>query len=87
MACLLFTSTVQDYADRFNVVLCHSRNLSASQKAELFVDGLPDHIHIDVDLREPRDLQSAMYLAWAFETRAAASPPAPTTRGAEPSPR
>lgn len=35
--------------------------------------GLPDHIRI-VELREPRELQSAMYLARAFETRAAASP-------------
>jgi hypothetical protein len=34
-----------------------------TQKAKLFVGGLPDHIHIDVDLREPSDLQSAMYLA------------------------
>jgi hypothetical protein len=24
---LPFTSTVQDYADRFNAVLCHARNL------------------------------------------------------------
>jgi hypothetical protein len=44
----------------------------------LFVVGLPDHIRIVVELREPRDLQSAMYLARAFETRAVASTPAPT---------
>jgi hypothetical protein len=48
---LQFTSTVQDYADRFNAVLCHARNLDAVQKAELFVGGLPDHIRVDVELR------------------------------------
>lgn len=32
LACLSFTCTVQDYANRFNIVLCHSHNLSASQK-------------------------------------------------------
>jgi hypothetical protein len=41
LAWLPLLSTVQDYYDRFNVVLCHARNLSAPQKAELFVGGLP----------------------------------------------
>jgi hypothetical protein len=35
LARLPFVSTVQDYSDRFNTVLCHARNLSAPQKAEL----------------------------------------------------
>jgi hypothetical protein len=39
-----FHSTVQDYTDRFNTVLCHARNLDSSQKADLYVGGLPDHI-------------------------------------------
>jgi hypothetical protein len=60
---LPFTSTVQDYVDRFNAVLCHSRNLLTSQKAELFMGGLPDHIRINIELREPQDLQLTMYLA------------------------
>jgi hypothetical protein len=60
---LQFTSTVQDYADRFNVVLCHAQNLDAVQKAELFVGGLPDHIRVDVELRAPQDLPTAMHLA------------------------
>jgi hypothetical protein len=30
-----FHSTVQDYTDCFNVVLCHARNLDSSQKADL----------------------------------------------------
>ena len=54
LARLPFISTVHDYAERFNAVLCHAHNLSASQKAELFVGGLPDHIRIDVELRNPR---------------------------------
>ena len=53
LARLPFTSTVQDYSERFNAVLCHARNLFASQKAQLFVGGLPEHIKVDVELREP----------------------------------
>ena len=34
--------------------------------------GLPDHIRVDVELRGPQDLQSAMYYARAFERRAVA---------------
>ena len=45
-------TTVQDYVECFNAVLCHSRNLSAAQKAELFVGGLPEHIKVDVKLRD-----------------------------------
>ena len=58
---LPFTSTVQDFADRFQAVACHAQNLSSRQRAELFVGGLPDHIRVDVELRNPQDLQTAMY--------------------------
>ena len=34
---LPFRTTVQDFAERFNAVLCHARNLDNLQKAELFV--------------------------------------------------
>ena len=50
---LPFTSTVQDFADQFQVVACHAQNLSSHQRAELFVGGLPDHIRVDVELRDP----------------------------------
>jgi hypothetical protein len=72
LECLQFTTTVQDYADRFNAVLCHARNLDPVQKAELFVGGLSDHIRVDVEMRAPQDLSTAVYLARAFELRAAA---------------
>jgi hypothetical protein len=36
------------------------------------VGGLPDHIRVDVELRAPHDLSTAVYLAHAFELRAAA---------------
>jgi hypothetical protein len=81
LARLPFISTVHDYAERFNAVLCHAHNLSASQKAELFVGGLPDHIRIDVELREPQNLQTAMHLARAFERRAAGPGAFPPVRG------
>jgi hypothetical protein len=65
-----FHSTVQDYTDRFNVVLCHARNLDSSQKADLYVGGLPDHIRVDVELRAHRDLPTAVYLTRTFELHA-----------------
>jgi hypothetical protein len=82
LARLLLLSTVQDYSDRFNAVLCHAHDLSAPQKAELFVGGLPEHLKVDVELREPQDLQTAMHLAQAFKRRAVAMPLAPSQRGA-----
>jgi hypothetical protein len=46
-------TTVQEYSDHFNAVLYHARNLSPLQKAELFVGGLPEHIKVNMELREP----------------------------------
>ncbi|XP_062182160.1 uncharacterized protein LOC133886488 [Phragmites australis] len=80
LARLPFLSTVQEYSERFNALLCHARNLSPVQKAELFVGGLPEHIHVDVELREPHDLQTAMHLARASERRAEATLPTPAQR-------
>jgi hypothetical protein len=42
---------VQNFTERFNVVLYHERNLDVDQKTELFVGGLPDHIRVDVAMR------------------------------------
>jgi hypothetical protein len=53
LARLPFTSTMQDYSDCFNTVLCHARILLAPKKAELFVGGLSEHIKVDVELWEP----------------------------------
>uniref|UniRef100_A0ACD5VRI1 Uncharacterized protein n=1 Tax=Avena sativa TaxID=4498 RepID=A0ACD5VRI1_AVESA len=58
---------VQDFADPFQTLPCHASGLTASQRDELFIGGLPDHIRIDVDMREPQDLQTAMYYARAYE--------------------
>ncbi|XP_066347641.1 uncharacterized protein [Miscanthus floridulus] len=78
LARLPFLSTVQDYSERYNAVLCHARDLSPRQKAELYVGGLSDQIKVHVEMRTPRDLQSAMYLARAFERCVAVpAPPAP----------
>jgi hypothetical protein len=82
LARLPFGSSVQDYSERYNAVLCHARNLSARQKEELYVGGLLDHLRKQVQLRAPPDLQSAMYLAGAFEE--CVPPPAPQPRGARP---
>ena len=78
LARLPFLSTVQDYSERYNAVLCHARDLSPRQKAELYVGGLPEQIKVHVEMRTPPDLQSAMYLARAFERCVAVpAPPAP----------
>ena len=76
LARLPFLSTVQDYSDRFNAVLCHERELNACQKAQLYVGGLPEHIKCDVEMHHPPDLQTAMYYARAYERRTAAFLPA-----------
>jgi hypothetical protein len=66
---LAFTTTVQDFADRFQALACHAPGVTGQQRAELFIGGLPDHIRVDVEMRDPQDLQSAMYYARAFEQR------------------
>ena len=48
---LPFTSSVQDFADRFQNLACHAPGVTARQRAELFVGGLPDHIRVDVEMR------------------------------------
>jgi len=48
LARLPFGSSVQDYSERYNAILCHARNLSARQKAELYVGGLPDQLRKQV---------------------------------------
>jgi hypothetical protein len=87
---LSFTSTVQEFSERYNVVLCHTDNdLVPCQKAKLFVGGLPEHIRVDVEMRHPPNLQTVMYYVRAFERRAAAyqALSAPPQRGPRPSPR
>ena len=69
---LPFLTSVQDFADRFQTLACHAPGVSARQRAELFVGGLPDHIRVDMKMRGPQDLQTAMYYAHAFERRAVA---------------
>ena len=65
-----FTTSVQDFADRFQMLACHAPGVTARQRAELFVGGLPDHIRLDVEMRDPQDLQTAMYYACAYEQHA-----------------
>jgi len=76
LARLPFTSTVVDYSERYNAILCHEPELNARQKAQLYVGGLPEHIKCDVEMHHPQDLQTAMYYARAFERRMAAFLPA-----------
>jgi len=74
---------VEEFAGYFQAVLAHTQDISTRQKAELFVGGLPNHIRVDVEMHDPSDLQTAMYLARAFERKALALA-APAQRGARP---
>nr|XP_051196599.1 uncharacterized protein LOC127309928 [Lolium perenne] len=78
---LAFTTTVQDFADRFQALACHAPGVTGQQRAELFIGGLPDHIRVDVELQAPQDLQTAMHYARAYERRAQAVQQAPLARG------
>lgn len=83
LARLPFSSTVAAYQEAFLARLAHAGRLDPLQQAQLFMGGLPDSIRIDVELHEPRDLQSAMSLARAFERRNTTRPlalPAPPAR-------
>ena len=51
---LPFTTTVQDFAERFQALACHAPGVTARQRAELFVGGLPGHIRMDVEMRGPQ---------------------------------
>ena len=84
---LPFTSTVQDFADRFQALACHAPGVTALQRAELFIGGLPDHIRVDVEMKGPQDLQTAMYYARAFEQRAQALTRPSAPRGGRQLPR
>jgi hypothetical protein len=53
LGCLPFTTSVQDFADRFQTLACHAPGVTAHQHAELFVGGLPEHICVDIEMRDP----------------------------------
>jgi hypothetical protein len=61
---------VQDFTDLFQTLACHAPGVTARHRTELFVGGLPDHIRVDVEMRDPQDLQMAMHYARAYEQRA-----------------
>src|SRR4051812_27949457 len=84
---LPFTTTVQDYADRFQALACHAPGVTGQQRAELFIDGLPDHIRVDVELQAPQDLQTAMHYARAYKRRTQAVQQLAPPRGGRPTTR
>ena len=83
---LSFLTTMQDFADHFQELACHAPGVSARQRAELFIDGLPDHSRVDVEMRGPQDLQTAMYYTRVLERRALAIQQALPPRAAGPPP-
>jgi hypothetical protein len=69
---LPFTSTVQDFTNRFQALACHAPGVTGQQHAELFICSLLDHIRVDVELQAPQDLQTVMHYACAYERHAQA---------------
>ncbi|KAK1620560.1 hypothetical protein QYE76_026077 [Lolium multiflorum] len=55
---LPFTTTVRDFAERFQALACHAPGVTGQQRAELFIGGLPDHIRVDVELQAPDTSQT-----------------------------
>jgi hypothetical protein len=77
---------VQDFADRFQTLACHAPGVTACQRTELFIGGLPDHIRINVEMHNPQDLQMAMHYVRAYEQCANTMQQAFSGRGARPRP-
>lgn len=69
LARLPFPATVAAYQDAFQARMVHAGCLTPYQQAQLFTDGLPEHIRIDVEFHDHQDLQRAMSLACAYDRR------------------
>jgi hypothetical protein len=72
LARLPFRSSVAEYQEAFLAKMAHVGPLSPEQQVHLFTGGLPESIHVDVELQSPQDLQRAMALARAYEQRSSA---------------
>ncbi|KAK1698141.1 hypothetical protein QYE76_014838 [Lolium multiflorum] len=51
---LPFTTTVQDFVERFQALACHAPGVTGQQRVDLFIGGLPDHVRVDVELQAPK---------------------------------
>jgi len=80
LARLPFGGSVAAYQEAFLVKMAHAGVLTPAQQVNLFTGGLPDAIRIDVELQAPGDLQRAMALARAYESRASAVPASSAAR-------
>jgi hypothetical protein len=64
------TGTVAEYQEKFLALLGHIEASSMAQQVSIFTAGLINLLKIDVELRNPQDLDTAMSLACAHELRA-----------------
>lgn len=65
---------------RILTLVCHTQKLLSVQKVDLFVNGLLNHIRVDVELRQPQNLQTIMHLALVYERHTMATMPTPVPR-------
>ena len=61
---------VTDYQERFTHLLHLAPPQSVETEVELFTMGLPEPLRTDVELAHPEDLDDAISLALAYESRA-----------------
>ena len=75
------TTTVDEYQDKFLVLLARCEGVTESQQIAIFSAGLQQPLSTDVKLAKPTTLEEAMALARAFERRQSAPTEAPAATG------
>ncbi|KAJ1284456.1 hypothetical protein BS78_03G205500 [Paspalum vaginatum] len=66
---LQWTSSVEDYCEKFMALACRDAELSKMQQTQLFIAGLRNPLQIDVAFRKPSTLNDAITFTRAYEQR------------------
>jgi len=59
---------VQDYATEFRSLLLEIPGMQEEEKIDRFIRGLKDNIRMEVELREPADLNEAIKIADRYDS-------------------
>src|SRR3954470_21695896 len=68
LARLRQTSSVKAYNATFTSTILEIPNISEEEMIDRYVRGLKEKVHVEVELREPTDLEEAMRIADRFDT-------------------
>ncbi|KAG6535526.1 hypothetical protein ZIOFF_000548 [Zingiber officinale] len=80
LAKLQQSGSVEDYQQKFEQLAARASSLTSEQKVQIFINGLQDHITVEVALHHPEDLTSAMSFARLYERRSKRSKSTVTLR-------